>query len=79
MDPISLIIFIAVGGVLIGAGVHFIPVGGAPAAGGEVPGYEEAGTEGTEETPEVEEAPERRFQQREESKKTKSKAKLIKG
>ena len=32
MDPISLIIFIAVGGVLIGAGVHFIPVGGAPAA-----------------------------------------------
>ncbi|WP_409198453.1 tetrahydromethanopterin S-methyltransferase subunit D [Methanobrevibacter acididurans] len=32
LDPISLIIFIAVGGVLIGAGVHFIPVGGAPAA-----------------------------------------------
>ena len=35
MDPISLItliLFIAVGGVMIGAGVHFIPVGGAPAA-----------------------------------------------
>lgn len=32
MDPITLIIFIAVGGVLIGGGVHFIPVGGAPAA-----------------------------------------------
>ena len=32
MDPISLIIFVAIGGVLIGAGVHFIPVGGAPAA-----------------------------------------------
>ena len=53
-------------------------VGTGP-AGGEVPGYEEAGTEGAEETPEVEEAPERRFQQREESKKTRSKAKLIKG
>ena len=32
MDPISLIILIAVGGILIGGGVHFIPVGGAPAA-----------------------------------------------
>lgn len=32
MDPLTLIIFIAIGGVLIGAGVHFIPVGGAPAA-----------------------------------------------
>lgn len=32
MDPITLIIFIAVGGILIGGGVHFIPVGGAPAA-----------------------------------------------
>lgn len=32
MDPITLILFIAIGGVLIGAGVHFIPVGGAPAA-----------------------------------------------
>jgi tetrahydromethanopterin S-methyltransferase subunit D len=32
MDPISLIIFITVGGILIGGGVHFIPVGGAPAA-----------------------------------------------
>ena len=28
MDPI----FVAIGGVMIGAGVHFIPVGGAPAA-----------------------------------------------
>jgi len=35
MDPISLItliLFITLGGVLIGGGVHFIPVGGAPAA-----------------------------------------------
>lgn len=32
MDPITLIIFVAVGGILIGGGVHFIPVGGAPAA-----------------------------------------------
>jgi len=32
MDPITLIILIAVGGILIGGGVHFIPVGGAPAA-----------------------------------------------
>jgi len=32
MDPISLIIFVAIGGILIGGGVHFIPVGGAPAA-----------------------------------------------
>ena len=32
MDPISLILFIAIGGNMIGAGVHFIPVGGAPAA-----------------------------------------------
>ena len=35
MDPISLIlliVLIAIGGVMIGAGVHFIPVGGAPAA-----------------------------------------------
>lgn len=32
MDPISLIIFIVVGGIFIGGGVHFIPVGGAPAA-----------------------------------------------
>ena len=32
MDPISLILFIAIGGVMIGAGVHFMPVGGAPAA-----------------------------------------------
>lgn len=32
MDPITLILFVAIGGVLIGAGVHFIPVGGAPAA-----------------------------------------------
>lgn len=32
MDPIILILFVAIGGVLIGAGVHFIPVGGAPAA-----------------------------------------------
>ncbi|KZX11646.1 tetrahydromethanopterin S-methyltransferase subunit D [Methanobrevibacter filiformis] len=32
MDPITLLIFIIVGGVFIGGGVHFIPVGGAPAA-----------------------------------------------
>ena len=32
MDPISIILFVAIGGVMIGAGVHFIPVGGAPAA-----------------------------------------------
>ena len=32
MDPITLVIFIALGGIMIGAGVHFIPVGGAPAA-----------------------------------------------
>ncbi|GAA5818320.1 MAG: tetrahydromethanopterin S-methyltransferase subunit D [Methanobrevibacter sp. CfCl-M3] len=32
MDPITLILFITVGGILIGGGVHFIPVGGAPAA-----------------------------------------------
>ena len=32
MDPIMLILFIAIGGIMIGAGVHFIPVGGAPAA-----------------------------------------------
>ena len=32
MDPISLILFIAIGGIMIGADVHFIPVGGAPAA-----------------------------------------------
>ena len=32
VDPITLILFIAIGGIMIGAGVHFIPVGGAPAA-----------------------------------------------
>ena len=32
LDPITLILFIAIGGIMIGAGVHFIPVGGAPAA-----------------------------------------------
>ena len=32
MDPITLILFIAIGGIMIGAGVHFIAVGGAPAA-----------------------------------------------
>ena len=32
MDPITLILFIAIGGIMIGAGVHFIPVGGAPEA-----------------------------------------------
>ena len=32
MDPIFVILFVAIGGVMIGAGVHFIPVGGAPAA-----------------------------------------------
>ena len=32
MDPIFLLIYIALGGILIGGGVHFMPVGGAPAA-----------------------------------------------
>ena len=32
MDPLTLIGAITVGGILIGGGVHFIPVGGAPAA-----------------------------------------------
>jgi tetrahydromethanopterin S-methyltransferase subunit D len=32
MDPLLLIGAITVGGVLIGGGVHFLPVGGAPAA-----------------------------------------------
>ncbi|MGF7119539.1 tetrahydromethanopterin S-methyltransferase subunit D [Methanobacterium oryzae] len=32
MDPLLLITGITIGGVLIGGGVHFIPVGGAPAA-----------------------------------------------
>ena len=32
MDPIFLIIYIVLGGILIGGGVHFMPVGGAPAA-----------------------------------------------
>lgn len=32
MDPITLIILVALGGICIGGGVHFIPVGGAPAA-----------------------------------------------
>ncbi|MBQ6098739.1 MAG: tetrahydromethanopterin S-methyltransferase subunit D [Methanobrevibacter sp.] len=32
MSPLFLILFIAIGGIMIGAGVHFIPVGGAPAA-----------------------------------------------
>jgi len=32
MEAIFLILFIAIGGIMIGAGVHFIPVGGAPAA-----------------------------------------------
>ena len=32
MDPIFLIIYVALGGILIGGGVHFMPVGGAPAA-----------------------------------------------
>jgi len=32
VDPITLIAAVTVGGVLIGGGVHFIPVGGAPAA-----------------------------------------------
>jgi tetrahydromethanopterin S-methyltransferase subunit D len=32
MDPLLLIAGITVGGALIGGGVHFIPVGGAPAA-----------------------------------------------
>jgi tetrahydromethanopterin S-methyltransferase subunit D len=32
MDPLIMIAAVTVGGVLIGGGVHFIPVGGAPAA-----------------------------------------------
>jgi tetrahydromethanopterin S-methyltransferase subunit D len=32
MDPLLMIGSIAVAGVLIGGGVHFLPVGGAPAA-----------------------------------------------
>lgn len=32
MDPLTLIGAITVGGILIGGGVHFVPVGGAPAA-----------------------------------------------
>ncbi len=32
VDPLLLIGAVAIGGVLIGGGVHFIPVGGAPAA-----------------------------------------------
>lgn len=32
MDPLTLIAAVTVGGILIGGGVHFIPVGGAPAA-----------------------------------------------
>jgi tetrahydromethanopterin S-methyltransferase subunit D len=32
MDPITLLLLITIGGILIGGGVHFIPVGGAPAA-----------------------------------------------
>lgn len=32
MDPITLILFVVIGGAFIGGGVHFIPVGGAPAA-----------------------------------------------
>lgn len=32
MSLLTLILFVAIGGILIGAGVHFMPVGGAPAA-----------------------------------------------
>ncbi|MCK9152512.1 tetrahydromethanopterin S-methyltransferase subunit D [Methanobacterium alcaliphilum] len=32
MDPLTLIGAVTVGGILIGGGVHFVPVGGAPAA-----------------------------------------------
>lgn len=32
MDPLTLILLITIGGIMVGAGVHFIPVGGAPAA-----------------------------------------------
>jgi len=32
VDPLTLIVAVTAGGVLIGGGVHFIPVGGAPAA-----------------------------------------------
>lgn len=32
MDPITLIICVTIAGIIMGGGVHFIPVGGAPAA-----------------------------------------------
>jgi len=32
MDPLLMIAAVTVGGALVGGGVHFIPVGGAPAA-----------------------------------------------
>ena len=38
MMVLSVLIGIIVGGVLIGFGVHFVPVGGAPAAMGQAPG-----------------------------------------
>ena len=44
MDPITLILFIAIGGIMIGAGVHFIPVGGAPAAMATATGVGTTGT-----------------------------------
>lgn len=38
MMVLSVLIGIIVGGILIGFGVHFVPVGGAPAAMGQAPG-----------------------------------------
>lgn len=38
MSALIALIGIAIGGVLIGFGVHFVPVGGAPAAMGQAPG-----------------------------------------
>ena len=38
MDALYALIGIVIGGVLIGFGVHFVPVGGAPAAMGQAPG-----------------------------------------
>ncbi len=38
MSAILALVWIVIGGVLIGFGVHFVPVGGAPAAMGQAPG-----------------------------------------
>lgn len=38
MSAVMALLWIVIGGVLIGFGVHFVPVGGAPAAMGQAPG-----------------------------------------